>query len=941
MSKTNQSANPQHKEKVMPNKKALSPEKELEFLCDLRVMDSVAHVSEFSPGTEYFDAEDAETMIKFLSRADLTGLIIDGLASVHRPGILDDRLTWYNKSEEEMVERIEDEKFPRHEHVHWMFNELMKINDEWLGKFRAALPKTPIVYSIDSDDFHSMCERMLRVIVQSGKVKAALFKKNLEVHIRELRNKLNGLGTLKVFDLEARLRKLEEKRGKQMLDRASRRIAVTEQEITAVKADIALIKRRDEFETKLKVFQDAVKAAREAKAESRLQEAEKRLQEADSELVKLKVAIGIKEQGLIQALSILEANRETLVGIPGKQKERSELDNEIKKSREEIVKLETRLAQQELRLKDFAKFESYYREPETSPVYQRRVAEHVRQMYKRFYKLGTKHDIRIVTKPDVLVFGSLVIDYAHDRGRTWQPMPGRVKKLAEAYHGLMTNHRENIKAALEELKAPVMDLDVVLESGHHGVFFARWQKLNPTTEEIRMQHVNTFYTGQSDGVKHVTYIAGMPFEAQDKIVKYMTRRKPARTRGGKPIASASHPVFIRNMKRSVSGLTIIRKHQHGFISVEPIAYGLFRNKQVLEPFRGIMAQNDGDNHLNSPEVDLPGTVGTFALNRQLMKKPFELYGQKVHLGGTKNLGDTSEANSKAWKEATKYRRPVMESLREIMSMLTVMNPADFNSVHDMSTHIANHLMGGANENMRLNQLEVLWFLKEKFLSVYHESPARLRDILATLEGNHFANAVRDVGIKEFDSFEDWLLTLKNMHEDFPEERRKAFPLQILVGGKPRLAQPSGVEPEIVVHLGGYSSARQGLIERYGVGFDGKLLVQKTYRIVLTHEPNAFLNKVRNADADEGEAGHTHESHVELDKSGDNVWRVLNQTPCTQRVSATELSYGGLPRTAGVDLCVYTQPGRFFKMTIPMSHMRRIGMVQLKIEAKEKVEKKKK
>ncbi len=926
---------PQHANAVSTKaKKSLSPEKELEFLCDLSVKDCVAHVSEFSPGTEYFDAEDAETLLKFLQQTpDLTGVLLDGLSSVHRPGILSDSVVFYNKLEEDLLKHLEDnlsskdgETIEWHEHVHWMFNELMKIQEEWLRKFRAALPKVKIVYSIDSDDFHAMTERMLRVLVQSGEAKRKVFAKSLEDRLKEFRHKLDGFVSLNQPDLQVRLRDLESKRRKQTDDRAHHtRTSKTDRKIAETKAELELLVKRDELEIKRKVFQDA--------------KDKKHLEETDAELVKVKDAIGKKEQGLNKFLTTLNAMRQTLHNVPGKQKKRDALDWKISACKKEVAEITGHIDHLTDKLSKLEKMFRPYREPETSGIYQLEAEKHVKRMYKRFYKMGQKYDIDIVTKPDVLVFGSLVIDYAHDRGRTWAPMPGRVKRLAEAYHGMITSHRENIAAMLKKLGKSASELDVVLESGHHGVFFARWQRDHLTDEEIRMQHVNTFDTGGSDGVRQTVYIAGMPFEPQDKIEKYLSRRKPARTRGGKPIASASHPLFIRNSKRSVSGTMLIRKHQHGLISVEPIAYELFRNKQVLEPFKAIMVQSDSDNHLNSPEVDLPGTVGTLAMNKQLLKKPFELNGQKIYLGGTLNLGDTSEANSMVWSEAYKYRRPVMESLKDITSRVIATDTTDFNAVHELMTFIANHLVGGANENLKLNQEAVLWYLKEKFLTIFNNSPARLRDILATLEGNHFANASRRSGSREFDLFVARLRSWENLHTDFPKAGHKPFSLKILSGGEPDFSGTTAGESEMVVHLGGYSSARQWIIPAYGVGHDGKLLVQKSYRLGMTHEPNAILNKARNANADVEDGGHTHESYLLADRSGPNMMRFIDQKPCTQRVSATELGYGGLPRTAGVDLNIFTQPGRYFKMTIPMEHMRRIGRMQMLIDQKEVVEKK--
>lgn len=903
------------------DKRPMTPEEELRFLCDISVRDCVAHISELSPGTEYFEPEVADTLINFLQQTpDLTGVLLDGLTSVHRPGILSDRVVFYNRTEEEMLAHLAC--IPRHEHVHWIFNELMQMEDEWLGKLRTALPKTPIVFSIDSDDFHSMCERMLRVIVQSAKVKVSASKKILEGRSRDLQKKLDGFGQLKKSDLQARLADLKDNRRKQAEDRAKKRVAATDRQIAEVEADIALVTRLTELEATRRALHDANK--------------EKRLEETEDEWLRIKSAVHIKERGLMRTLVTLSAERAALKNVAGEQKKRDALDGKIKKCQEEIEVIQKQLHNIMGQITGLNEEFRNYREPETSPIYQRRVDDHIRQMYKRFYKLGKKHNVRIVTKPDVLVFGTLVIDYAHDRGRTWQPMR-RVRRLAESYHGLMTDYEKNVRAMLHELETSTTGIDVVMESGHHGEFLARWQRLNITAEEIRMQHVNTFYTGGSDGVKHVLFLAGMPFEPQDNIAKYLSREKPSRTRGGKPIASASHPVFIRNAKRSVSGLTMIRKHSHGLLSVEPIMYRLFRNKQVLGSFKAVMSQDDSDNHLNSPEMDPLGTLGTLALIKQLMNNPLELYGQKVYIGGTFSLGDLAEANSKAWKEATKFRRQWVEEIKEIPARLIATKTTDYDSVLSTSLFFLNDLMGGANENLWLTMRAVSLFLKEKFLSVLNYSPTRLLDILAVLQGNHFANAVRDVGIAEYGSFEDWLLALKTAHQDFPTEWRKPFPLKILVGGEPQYFQSDAVTPEMVVHLGGYSVGRQGIIEQYGLGYDGQLLVQRPYRVLLIHEPNAILNKSRNADADVTKAGHTHEAYLAIDKSGDNMGRFIDQKPCTQRVSATELAYGGLPRTAGVDLCVYSQPGRYFKMTIPMEHMRSIGLAQMKIEAKEAVD----
>src|SRR3989344_4645510 len=266
------------------NVKTMTPEEELKDLCDVSVVECVAHVSELSP--------------------DLTGVLLDGLTSVHRPGILSDKVVFYNQTEEQMLEHLKT--IERHEHVHWMFNQLMDIQDEWLGKFRAALPKTKIVYSIDSDDFHSTCERMLRVIVQSGKVKVAQSKKSLEERSRDLQKKLDGLAdAFNESDLQARQADLEDKRCKQKEDRVPKKVAATDRQIAEVMDDLILIRKFNELEAIRKALKNAKN--------------EKRLQETEAEWLEVSSAVSIKKLGLDKTLRTLTAERSALKKVAGKQ----------------------------------------------------------------------------------------------------------------------------------------------------------------------------------------------------------------------------------------------------------------------------------------------------------------------------------------------------------------------------------------------------------------------------------------------------------------------------------------------------------------------------------------------------------------------------------------------------------------------------------------------
>ena len=118
--------------------KFLTPLEELRDLCDLSVVETIAIVSEFTAGAQYFKQAHAETLLEFLSRANLTAIIIDGMAGLHRPGLLNDLMVFYNRTDEELYEHLE--RVERHLHVRWIFGQIIEIQKEWLGKFKKKLP---------------------------------------------------------------------------------------------------------------------------------------------------------------------------------------------------------------------------------------------------------------------------------------------------------------------------------------------------------------------------------------------------------------------------------------------------------------------------------------------------------------------------------------------------------------------------------------------------------------------------------------------------------------------------------------------------------------------------------------------------------------------------------------------------------------------------------
>jgi hypothetical protein len=870
----------------MPESK--TPQELLHDLCDLTVTDGVAIVTEFSTGAEYFDTTDAETLIESLRRIpELTGVLLDGFTSVHRPSILNDRVVAYNWTEEQVVEHLL--KVPKEEHVHWMYQRLLESLEEWLKRFRTALPGKKIVYSADGVNLHSTAERMLRVIVQSRALKIRMQRQELDTNFKEHNRALNGVG-----------------KGNAKGDRQALR----------------------ELKTRLDVVEHGTDSP----------DNKKRIRNLKRQMSRLEDKIELIELGLKVRIAKREEERQLYQGVRGKTHKLKLIDIEIDKLKSEVAEHTNAIGVGGQKIEAAEKELSHFRDPETSPNYQRRVNTHVRDLIKGVRTICKRHNIDFIFRPSVISFGTMTMHYANNRGRTWTPMSSRGKKLAEAFQSTIASFRANVKVTMEEQSASGRELDLVVEGGSHGVFFARWQRDHITDEEAGMHHVNSFYTGGSDGVRHTMYLTVPPFEDQQKIAKYTNRGKPARTRLGKTQGTASHPVFIRAEKSGVSGITVVRKHHHGLLSVEPVAYALFKDKSVLKPFHGVATIDDSDNHFNSPEMDALGTLGTVALLERLMSQPLHIHGTDVYVGSHHSLGDTGEANSRAWKEGHKYREWILSAIDRILRDTVTVDQSVYESVMEAVMRHANDMMGGSNENLKLTQRAVDDYFWKMFRLVM-KSPQRLRDIHVSVTGNHFDNVTRDAGVQEHDAFEQRLRVLREVSRDFPESGFDPFRLAIIAGGEPRPHPEDDDEVDTRVHLYGYSTARSGTVPDFGVGYDGSAQVQMPIKLGVIHEPNNMASKARNMLSDVIKAGHTHESYLMADKSGDNTFRILDQKPTTQRVTSTELVYGGIPRTAGVDLTIVSRPGRYWKMTIPMEHMRRIGLAWIFIKVDEEIREK--
>lgn len=139
----------------------------LEDLVDgAEVRSRVAYISEVAYDTEYFDRPESQqaydNLLEFLSQdKSLTGILIDGaITRLDRPEFLNDRLTYWDKSEDACREATE--AIANRDQYMSMMEIQLNIVDERLRELRERVPHAKkVVFSLHSDDIQYTASAML------------------------------------------------------------------------------------------------------------------------------------------------------------------------------------------------------------------------------------------------------------------------------------------------------------------------------------------------------------------------------------------------------------------------------------------------------------------------------------------------------------------------------------------------------------------------------------------------------------------------------------------------------------------------------------------------------------------------------------------------------------------------------------------------------------
>ncbi len=549
--------------------------------------------------------------------------------------------------------------------------------------------------------------------------------------------------------------------------------------------------------------------------------------------------------------------------------------------------------------------ELFYRVKKSRPMHQNVTANFVADIYATYQSICDQLGVTLITKDAVLQFGNLTIDYGHNRHFTQAVIKRRDKALLEATHGAIIEWQ---KKALAQLKKAPKGLDAIVESGHAGIGYKQLQKTHDDPAETNFK--NQEYDPKiANG--YITVAMVLPFEDQSKIRQFMNGNEPVRMSAGKPVGTRRHAPVDRLKNGGVSGITVIRKNSEGVVGTEWKQYQDFIDGAITEPATYSCIYASSDEHIGASESNWTVQDGLIALYKAGLQEPTTTFrGKPVFARGFISGGDTAEANSKKWVHRYQDKRNPRDLLEENVELLSHFNPKDKEDVCKLSLKMTNDAMGGSVESMKAILGWVADYYEAYLTGTLQHSGLKHAHVSVT--GNHADNVLCDLGIREWDFF---------------EQRLKGKGMPVFEVGKPGYINDGSEQAR--VYLGGYSNARIINLPDYGVGVEGEPLFGPI-NLVVQHDPkgsgfNGVIGEGRNVDADLALAGHTHENWLKLYSIGNNKFSVAYRLAALQGVSPTEKLYAGsVPRTQAGHRFIMPKEGHFYEEALPGAYLRKKG-----------------
>jgi len=755
----------------------------------------VYFLSELGYDTAYFNAEAYERLVEVMaSDKELTGILIDGAVTrLDRPEYLNDRLTFWEKSEEECKKA--GEAVPNKEQYKTMMNVQLGIVEDRLKELKRRVPHADkVVLSLHSDDIQYTVSAMLNEMLIRGQ-------------------------------------------------------AAIGDSITHLKS------KKKNIQNDLKVLQ--------------------------------------------RDYAVLSAGK----GGAGDAGDTGALKRKIDMRAKKVEGIENRL-------QDMYQEQKLYREKRVRPAHQFFTQRFMNEIYGKYKEMCDRLGVELVTSHSVVDFGGMVVDYAHSRNPTWNPVRTRDKALVKSIHGKLGKYE---------------GIDVILESGHFGIGYKQLQKVKDHPDETNFKNQSSYDPETCD--QHITVVMALPFEDQRSIGEYVKGRKAARMSGGKPMNTRKIAATDRYNNDGVTGVTVLTKDENGIVGTEWIQYQNFVDGSVLrQPGEYTIICASSDEHIGSPEESPIIRDGWVELYRLLVENKTFFRGKQAAARGYINAGDVAEANSRKWDHRYHEKRDPQELMKENIRLLANFTPDSLDEIVSLATKMTNDAMGGSVESMTVILERVADYFQRFLLPSLESRGLKWAHVCTT--GNHADAVLRDLGMRETDFF---------------VQRLKALGIGVYEVGKPDYFKD---DPQrgARVFVGGYSNARVLNIPDYGLDMAGNSLFGPV-NLVVQHDPkgsgmSGVIGAGKNAGADVAIAGHTHDNRMKLYRTDDNRFGVAYKLATLQGVSPTEKYYSySVPRTQAAHCLVMPMPGDFSEKAIPASYLRDIGRSVLKEDASSCLEKK--
>jgi hypothetical protein len=563
---------------------------------------------------------------------------------------------------------------------------------------------------------------------------------------------------------------------------------------------------------------------------------------------------------------------------------------------EKIKSYESRIAEFDEKIRNKSDEQKLYREKKVRPAHQYFTAKFLKKVYAQYEGLAKKLGITIASRPTIMDFDGMKLDYAHSRHGTWAVLKRRNDSMLASMHGKST------------------EADVIVESGHFGIGYKQLQKKKDTADESNFKNQSSY--DPNIGRDHVTLVSVLPFEDQEKIGRFVKGQEPIRLSGGKPINTRKHAAIDRYNNDGVAGLTIITKDDDGIIGTEWIQYRNFADGNVLaQPDEYSIICASADEHIGSPEENVMARDGWFGLYRMLSQGAM-FRGKQAFARGFINGGDAAEANSKKWCHRYHEKRNPQEVMQENLRLLAGFKPGNIEDIVALATKMTNDARGGSVESMSV-VLERVADYYDSFLSETMKKSG-LKWAHVSVTGNHADDILKDVGMRE---------------SDFFVQRAKARGIGVYEVGKPDyyLADP---KRDARIFIGSYSNARMVNVDDYGRDTDGNILFGPI-NLIVQHDPkgsggSGLVGAGKSAGADLALGAHTHDNWMKLYRTAENTWSVAYKLATLQTVSPTEKYYANsVPRTSAAHLIVMPMPGDFSEKAIPAGRLQDIGRMLMR------------